>query len=302
MVDLSGRWVKVDDVELVKTVHELVVVEFGRRALQYTDTAGAPEPREELRRLITLAGFPHHVPLFTTSLADSLRLVAAVHLEQGECLDVEDPTQREALAYAHCGRPKALYIQPHWRNPDGHVYSAEELRAAASRMRLVVYDLTYGLLAAEVPPVAEVAVVVGSLDVLFPGLHLGFLAVPEELFPTYLSLLEGTYLHPPTYMQYLFYAALKTRAVEKVFESLRRRWALASRFCPATPYFAWCRPRHKSIFLSHGAVEGSVFSRRGRFGEYVRLGLTSATEEELAKFFAGLPPEEFQSDRHSREL
>jgi Transcriptional regulators containing a DNA-binding HTH domain and an aminotransferase domain (MocR family) and their eukaryotic orthologs len=84
-----------------------------------------------------------------------------------------------------------------------------------------VYDLTYGLLAAEVPAVAEAAVVVGSLDPLFPGLHLGFVAALEELFPTYLAHLEGAYLHPPTYMQYLFYVAMKTRAVDKVFAVLR---------------------------------------------------------------------------------
>jgi Transcriptional regulators containing a DNA-binding HTH domain and an aminotransferase domain (MocR family) and their eukaryotic orthologs len=113
MVDLSGRWVKIGDAELVKSVHEAVVLEFGHKALQYTDTAGAPEPRKELQRLLARAGLPRHVPLFTTSLADSLRLVAAAHLERGECLDVEDPGQREALVYAACGRPKAVYIQPH---------------------------------------------------------------------------------------------------------------------------------------------------------------------------------------------
>jgi|GEM_PF-1027456 len=299
MVDLSGRWIKINDAELVRSVHEAVVFEFGHKALQYTDTAGAPEPREELRRLVARAGFPRHVPLFTTSLADSLRLVATAHLEEGECLEVEDPTQREALVYANCGKPKAVYIQPYWRNPDGYVYSTEELRAAALRAPLVVYDLTYGLLSAEVPADAEVAVVVGSLDPLFPGLHLGFVAVPEELFPTYLALLEGAYLHPPTYMQYLFYVAVRTRAVDKVFAELRRREALLRAYCPATPYFAWCKPRDKTIFLRLGAVEGSVFSRRGLFGEYVRVGLTSATEEELADLLSGVPPEELQGGGHS---
>jgi len=300
MVDLSGKWVKIGDAELVKSVHEAVVLEFGHKALQYTDTAGAPEPRKELQRLLARAGLPRHVPLFTTSLADSLRLVAAAHLEQGECLDVEDPSQREALVYAACGRPKAVYIQPHWRNPDGHIYSVDELRAAASWAPLVVYDLTYGLLAAEVPAVAKAAaVVVGSLDPLFPGLHLGFVAAPEELFPTYLALLEGAYLHPPTYMQYLFYVAMKTRAVDKVFAVLRRREALLRAYCPATPYFAWCKPRDKTRFLRLGAIEGSVFSRRGLFGEYIRLGLTSATEEELATLLSEVPPEELQGGGHS---
>jgi Transcriptional regulators containing a DNA-binding HTH domain and an aminotransferase domain (MocR family) and their eukaryotic orthologs len=295
MVDLSGRWLKYEDAELVKSVHEAVVLEFGRRALQYTDTAGAPEPRRELQQILARVGFPRHEVLFTVSLADSLRAVATVHLNPGECLDVEDPTQREALVYTGCGSPKAVYIQPYWRNPDGYVYSVEELKAVESSAPFVIFDLTYGLLSAEVSTTAKASVVVvGSLDVLFPGLHLGFIAVPEWLFPTYLSLLEAAYLHPPTYMQYLFYVALKTGAVDKVFYSLKRRGALIRRHCPATPYFAWCRPRDKSIFLRHGAVEGSVFSRRGRFDGYVRLGLTSATEEELDGFLSKLPPEELQ--------
>ncbi|MCU7787989.1 aminotransferase [Pyrobaculum sp. 3827-6] len=291
MVDLSGTWIKNSDVDVVRLVHETVVREFGRRALQYTDTAGAPEPREELRRILAAKGFTRHEVYFTTSIADSIRVVAEIHLNPGECIQPEDPTQKEVLSYAKCGRPKAVYIQPHWRNPDGYIYTAGELEAAARSAPLAIYDLTYGLLAGDVPYVPEGAVVVGSLDVLFPSLHLAYVAVPPSLSDYYLNVLEASYLHPPTYMQYLFYAAVKSGAVYAVFNSLARRRDLVRQHLgvEATPYFAWLRPRDKTIFLKHGALDGSVFSWRGRFGEYVRLGLTSATEEELADFLSKVP-------------
>ncbi|MEM4423670.1 aminotransferase [Pyrobaculum sp.] len=294
MIDLSGSWLKLGDTDLVKAVHETVVREFGKKALQYTDTAGAPEPREELRRILERLGFGRHAVLFTASLADSLRLIAEVNLDPGECISPEDPTQREVLPYAKCGRPKAVYVQPYWRCPDGYIYTAEELRRAEKEAPLVIYDLTYSLLRGEAPHVAKSSIAVGSLDVLFPGLHLGFLAVPRELEPYYLSMQEGAYLHVSTYMQYLFYVALRSGAVHEVFNALQRRQAVVKERLvgTATPYFVWYKPpsqRLRDIFLSHGAVPGSAHSKTGEFGEYVRLGLTSATEEELADFLSKIP-------------
>ncbi len=290
MVDLSGTWIKPDDLGIVASVHEAVIREFGKKALQYTDTAGAPEPREELKKLLMRLGFTKHEVFFTASLADSLRIIADVHLDEGDCILPEDPTQREVIIYAKCGRPKAVYIQPFWRNPDGYIYQPSELKKAADSAPLAIYDLTYGLLEGEIPYVPEMAVAVGALDVLFPGLQLAFVAVPQSLAQYYINRIEAAYLHPPTYMQYLFYAVINTGAAYAILKMLKRRQVVVKERLEAatTPYFAWTK-RGKAIFLRHGALPGSEFSWRGQFGEYVRLGLTSATEEELADFLSEIP-------------
>lgn len=83
MVDLSGEWVKLDDWDLVLSIHDLVLREFGNKSLQYTDTVGAPEAREELRRVLSRHGFYKHEVIFTTSLSDSIRFVAAAFLDGG---------------------------------------------------------------------------------------------------------------------------------------------------------------------------------------------------------------------------
>ncbi|MEM1598122.1 MAG: aminotransferase [Pyrobaculum sp.] len=298
MVDLSGSWLKVEDFDLVREVHLSVVREWGRRALQYTDPAGAPEAREALEGLLGRVGLGGLRALFTTSLSDSLRVLKFVHLDDSDCVSLEDPTSREALSVFRnvCSGSKLRYVQPIWRDPDGRVYSAEELAAEAGAAPLVVYDLTYGLLADGEVAAADNVVVVGSLHALFPGLHLGFIAAPEELYKLYLGFVEGAYLHPPTYMQYLFYAAVKNGAVYRIFRELQRRREVVRGFAESSsPYFAWVRAKRLETFLKHGAVRGSEFSSNGRFGEYARLGLLSATAEELEEFVSKILSKELQS-------
>ncbi len=299
MVDLSGSWLNVDR-QLVREIHLDTLREFGPSALQYTDTAGVPEARETLRQLLSKAGFGAYDVLFTNSWSDSFKIVVETHLNPGDCIRAERPTRREVFSYKQCAGGKLAYIQPIWRDPDGYIYPRRRVAEIAKSTPLAVFDLTYGLLVANDLPAWETVVVIGSLDVLFPGLHLGYVAAPRELLEVYLTAVEVSYLHPPTYMQYLFYTAVDRGAVWRVFDILTRRADLASKhLCGrVTPYFAWHRARDKSIYLKHGAVDGSVYSRE----RYVKLGLTSATEEELEAFFAGLPPEEFQNCSNRREF
>ncbi|MEZ0318493.1 MAG: aminotransferase [Pyrobaculum sp.] len=298
MIDLSGSWLKVEDFDLVREVHLSVIREWGRRALQYTDPAGAPEAREALEGLLGRLGFGGLRALFTNSLSDSLRILKFVHLNDSDCVSLEDPTSRDALSVFKdiCSSGKLRYIQPIWRDPDGRVYSTDELVAEARAAPLVVYDLTYGLLADGQVAAADNVVVVGSLHALFPGLHLGFIAAPEELYKLYLNFVEGAYLHPPTYMQYLFHVAVKIGAVYQIFRELLRRREVAREFVESSsPYFAWVRAKKLETFLKHGAVRGSEFSLNGRFGEYARVGLLSATARELEEFFSKIYLKELQS-------
>ncbi|MEM1519416.1 MAG: aminotransferase [Pyrobaculum sp.] len=304
MVDLSGEWVKLEDWDLVLSIHDLVLREFGNKSLQYTDTVGAPEAREELRRVLSRHGFYKHEVIFTTSLSDSIRFVAAAFLDGGDCIYPEDPTQREVLKYANCGRPKAVYIQPIWRNPDGYIYDIVELDKMAAKAPVVIYDLTYSLMTEGVQPRGRVTIAVGSLHPYFPGLHLGFVAVPNELFDLFVNLIESTYLHSPTYVQYVMYVAFKNRAVEKAMVEFRRREKLAREYIEGvtTPFFIWFKTREKSKFIKHGAQIGSVFSWRGGYREFIRLGLVSASEGELAEFFSKVFTKEFQSGGDSGEF
>jgi len=302
-MDFSGSWLKVEP-ELVKSVHRAVLEKWGAKALQYTDPAGAPEPRQALEELVGGLGLTGFRAFFTNGLGDSLRILAFAHLEK-PCARLEDPTSQEALrAFEHCADSRLAYIQPIWRNPDGYTYSEDEIKRVAAEAPLVVYDLTYGLLSGRRVPTYGPAVAVGSLHALFPGLALGFIAAPEELYEVYLEYVQSAYLHPPTYFQYLFYTALREGAVGKVFASLKRRARAVEELLgvAATPYFAWVEARSPEIFLKHGAVPGGEFTRRRGLGRCLRLGLTSATEEEIARLSSALPPEELQGVGNCREL
>lgn len=294
MVDLSGTWLKFEDMDLVREIHREMLREFGRHALQYVDPPGAPEAREILARMLRRVGFRNHEVMLVNSLTDALNILAKAHLDEGDCIMAESPTRREALIYANCGRPKAAYVQPVWRDPDGYIYSQEELMAIAGEAPLVIYDLTYSLMAAEGLPAPRNSVAIGSLDVLFPGLHMAYIAAPPELFEIYLRFAETSYLCPSGYMNYLFYTAAARGALDKIYNVLKSRERAVRGFIDGavTPYFAWHKARDKRSFISRGAIDGSEFYRDRRPVEWVRVGLISATEEELVEFFSSLAPEE----------
>jgi DNA-binding transcriptional MocR family regulator len=195
---------------------------FGR-TLQYSTTEGDPALRAAIASRLGARGLPTDADevLITSGSQQALTLIAAVLLEPGDTVLVEEPSYLAALqcfqmagarlvpvpcddegldpealpALVRRERPKLLYTVPTFHNPTGRTLPLERrkaLAAAAGRLGLwIVEDDPYGELRYRGEPVAPVASLPGAEDrtialstlskVLVPGLRIGWLRAPAAL-------------------------------------------------------------------------------------------------------------------------
>jgi DNA-binding transcriptional MocR family regulator len=212
---------------------------FGR-TLQYSTTEGDPALRAAIADRLGVRGLPTDPDdvLVTTGSQQALTLVAAVLLEPGDTVLVEEPSYLAALqcfqmAGARCvpipcdddgldpdalaalvrrERPKLLYTVPTFHNPTGRTLPIERRRAlaqAAGRLGLwIVEDDPYGELRYRGEPVAPVAALPGAEDrtialstlskVLGPGLRIGWLRAPAALRHALVVAKQAADLHTST--------------------------------------------------------------------------------------------------------
>jgi 2-aminoadipate transaminase len=210
------------------------------RTLQYSTTEGDPA----LRRAIAvrmgargLATDPDDV-LVTSGSQQALTLIAAVLIEPGDTVLVEEPSYLAALqcfqmagarvvpvpcdddgldpeaipALVRRERPKLLYTVPTFHNPTGRTLPLERRRAlaaAAARVGLwIVEDDPYGELRYRGEPIAPVASLPGGEDrtialstlskVLVPGLRIGWLRAPAALRRALIVAKQAADLHTST--------------------------------------------------------------------------------------------------------
>ncbi len=132
-------------------------------------------------------------------------------------------------------RPKFLYTIPNFQNPTGITLTAgrrEALaRIAAEHGLLVIEDDPYGRLryrGVEVPPVrhwdeAGLVLYVSTFSkTIAPGLRLGWVAAPPEVFNRLLVLKQASDLHTSSFDQRVAHAYLTASDVPAHLEKIRR--------------------------------------------------------------------------------
>ena len=210
------------------------------RSLQYSTTEGDPRLRAAIAGRLTARGLatePEEL-LITSGSQQALTLVAAVLLEPGDRVLVEEPSYLAALqAFALAGavpvpvpcddegldvdaaaalaaeqRPKLLYTIPTFHNPTGRTLTLERRRALAAvaeRCGLwLVEDDPYGELRYRGEPLPSLATLPGAEDrtlalstlskIVAPGLRVGWVRTPAAVRRPLVVAKQAADLHSST--------------------------------------------------------------------------------------------------------
>ncbi len=232
----------------------------GAAALQYAASEGYGALREAVAEQLPWDVDPAQV-LITTGSQQGLDLVGKVLLDAGSRVLVETPTYLGALqAFAPMepvaeavpsdddgidiaalarqvgrGADKArfLYVLPNFQNPTGRSMSEQRRAAlvatAAERGLPLVEDNPYGDLWFDAPPPAPLTarnpagcIYLGSFSkVLAPGLRLGYLVAPHEVFPKLLQAKQAADLHTPGFNQRMVAEVLQGGFLERHVPTIR---------------------------------------------------------------------------------
>jgi 2-aminoadipate transaminase len=202
--------------------------------------------------------------LITTGSQQGLDLVGKVLIDPGCAVAVESPTYLGALqafapyepnflalagdaegplpaalrdvGHAVGGRARFVYLLPNFQNPSGRCVSAARRRAlvdAALNVGLpIVEDNPYGDLWFDEPPppplsalAGDQAVYLGSFSkVLAPGLRLGYVVAPKDMYPKLLQAKQAADLHTPGFNQRVVYEVIKDGFLTEHVPTIRARY------------------------------------------------------------------------------
>lgn len=177
-------------------------------------------------------------------LTENPTYLAAIQAFQTmEARFVPVPTDRDGLIPAvlpeliRIHRPKLLYTIPNFQNPTGLTLAAarrEELAAIAARHGLLVLeDDPYGRLryrGADLPPIkhwdesGHVLYASTFSKTIAPGLRLGWVIAPPEIFSRLLILKQAADLHTSMFDQTVAHAYLTRHDQETHLEKIRRAY------------------------------------------------------------------------------
>ncbi|MDP2712340.1 MAG: PLP-dependent aminotransferase family protein [Solirubrobacteraceae bacterium] len=239
---------------------ELVAEAFARalapthaaRALQYSSTEGDPRLRALLAERFRGRGLPCDAGelLVTTGSQQALGLLAAVLLDPGDAVLVENPSYLAALqCFGFAGArlvpvpcddegldpealpaliaehaPKFLYVVPTFQNPTGRTLPAARrarlAQIAAEHGLWIVEDDPYGELRYDGAPLAPIGSHAGAADrtvtisslskVLAPGLRIGWLRAPAGILGPLTIAKQAADLHTSTVDQVAARTALES--------------------------------------------------------------------------------------------
>ena len=236
-------------VEAFNAAYEKVMREQPREALQYASSEGYRPLREWVAPSLPWAVSADQV-LITTGSQQALDLVGKIFIDECSRVAVQTPSYLGALqAFATYGpmiwsvpndpesgemqidilereqlqhAARFLYVLANFQNPSGQTLSAEmreQLARSCHALQLpVVEDNPYGELWFDQPPPPPVSshfpensIYIGSLSkVLAPGLRLGFMVVPQSIYPLLLQAKQASDLHSPSLNQRLAVEVLNT--------------------------------------------------------------------------------------------
>ena len=227
--------------------------------------------------------------LITTGSQQGLDLLAKTLLDAGSRVLVETPTYLGALqAFAPMQprfdsvtsdeggitaqglreklqneeRPRFVYLLPNFQNPSGRMQDEarrQQLIAVCREHGLpIVEDNPYGELWYDAPPPApllarwpEGVLYLGSFSkILAPGLRLGYVIAPRELYPKLLQAKQAADLHTPGFNQRVVAEVIRDGFLDRHVPTIRARYkvqrdamlaALARELGPTGA--EWTRPR-----------------------------------------------------------
>ncbi|WP_187148582.1 PLP-dependent aminotransferase family protein [[Acidovorax] ebreus] len=238
-----------------------VLATDGASALQYAASEGYTPLREAIAAFLPWDVHPDQV-LITTGSQQALDLIGKVLIDTGSRVLVETPTYLGALqafapmepqvvsvasdsegvliddlaAKAGSGAHKArfLYVLPNFQNPTGRTMSEarrEALVAQAAALNLpLVEDNPYGdLWFDQAPPKPltarnpEGCIYMGSFSkVLAPGLRLGYVVAPRQMYPKLLQAKQAADLHTPSFNQRLVSEVIKNGFLDRHVPTIRQ--------------------------------------------------------------------------------
>lgn len=253
----SSRTFPVDD--FARACAEVLQAD-GPAALQYAASEGYAPLREAVAAQLPWDVDPEQV-LITNGSQQALDLVAKVFIDAGSRILVETPTYLGALqAFSpmeprvqpvasddegvqiasvrqHMGsgadKARFLYVLPNFQNPTGRTMS-EARRAAlvecAAELGLpLLEDNPYGELWFDAPPPAPLSarnpagcLYMGSFSkVLAPGLRLGYLVAPPQVFPKLLQAKQAADLHTSGFNQRMVAQVMQGGFLERHVPTIR---------------------------------------------------------------------------------
>ncbi len=237
-----------------------VMARDGATALQYSTSEGFAPLRQAVADLLPWDVNPDQV-LITTGSQQALDLIGKVFLDKDSRMLAETPTYLGALqafapqepiavsvasddegiliddfvAQAGSGADKArlAYVLPNFQNPTGRTMS-EARRAAlvakAAELNIpLIEDNPYGdLWFEEEPPLPlaarnpEGVIYMGSFSkVLAPGLRLGYLVAPLNIYPKFLQAKQAADLHTPGFNQRVVAEVIKDGFLDRHVPTIR---------------------------------------------------------------------------------
>jgi 2-aminoadipate transaminase len=133
-------------------------------------------------------------------------------------------------------RPRFIYLLPNFQNPTGRTQDAarrEQIVALCREHGLpIVEDNPYGELWFDAPPPApllarwpEGVIYLGSFSkVLAPGLRLGYVVAPPQLYPKLLQAKQAADLHTPGFNQRVVAEVIKDGFLDRHVPTIRARY------------------------------------------------------------------------------
>ena len=315
-------------------------------ALQYSSSEGFRPLREFIADRLPWDVDPDLV-LITTGSQQGLDLLAKVLIDQDSPVLVETPTYLGALqAFSPFGAAVAgvptddggilpdrlaehpaardarlLYALPTFQNPTGRMLDeprrARLVEVAADLGLPVVEDNPYGELWFDAPPPAPLAarnpdgvIYLGSFSkVLAPGLRLGFLVAPPQVYPKLLQAKQAADLHSPGFNQRIVFEVVQDGFLDRHVPTIRSLYrsrcehmlaALAREFegldvtwnHPAGGMFLWLRLPDG---LDAAALLPAAVDARVAEGPRPPVFATGADPRAMRLSFVTVPPEQLDT-------
>ncbi len=236
----------------------------GPEALFDTPPEGLPALREALVRHAARRGIParRDEAIITSGARHALSVsIDAMALKGVHTLWVEELTYPEIRRMAAAaglnvrtvsmepslfvdslssiGNGDALYLIPSFHNPTGRTISIDVRRtilsAAAARGFWVIEDDSYGELRfgeSSVPALKSIdgenrVLYLGSFSqLLFPGMRIGYVLLPDEIKKDFLSVLERTSGATSSFVQHLVLAFIEDGSLEEALDLARNSMAI----------------------------------------------------------------------------
>ncbi len=263
IISLAGGLPSADSfpVQAMREATERVLRDQPREALQYAASEGFGPLREWVAAEMAGQGLAAQADqvLITTGSQQGLDLVGKVLIDPGSPVAVESPTYLGALQAFAPYEPEFLplegdedgpvpeslqsarsarfaYLLPNFQNPSGRCLPAARRLALVDRAAAIglpiVEDNPYGDLWFDAPPppplaarAGDAAVYLGSFSkVLAPGLRLGYVVAPRQLFPKLLQAKQAADLHTPGFNQRIVYEVIKNGFLHDHVPTIRARY------------------------------------------------------------------------------